>query len=162
MGKSQSVVIADEDSSKKKGGIVSNKNLKSDRKTDSRKKNQRRAKSMIGEPDSPSGSSSSSSFSSSVYSSTISSHLSGDEDQEKHHIQDVFRDEDEVARMNFNNQIILERESETSSKAESKHGFARNPIPMQENNSNQNRRSMSVDVFNSGVTQQTRNTAARQ
>ena len=43
-----------------------------------------------GQPgDDSSGSSSSSELSSSVYSSTISSHLSGDEDQEKHHIKDV-------------------------------------------------------------------------
>ncbi len=46
-----------------------------------------------GDESSPSKSSGSSSLTSSVYSSTISSHLSGDEDQEKHHIQDQFAEE---------------------------------------------------------------------
>ena len=84
--------------------------------------NKRRAKSVTGRPGDPngsSGSSNSSSFSSSAYSSTISSHLSGDEDKEKHHITDVYKDEVEVERMNLN-QIIEERDSENSSRLESR------------------------------------------
>lgn len=70
-----------------------------------------------GEPSS-SSSSGSSSLTSSVYSSTISSHLSGDEQMEKHHITDVFADKDDNTtnepRTNPVPSAISERESESS------------------------------------------------
>ena len=71
-----------------------------------------------GGPDNSSSSSDgSSSLTSSVYSSTISSHLSGDEVMEKHHIQDVYADkDDDEARTNPVPSAISERESESSSK----------------------------------------------
>ena len=72
-----------------------------------------------GGPDNSSSSSGgSSSLTSSVYSSTISSHLSGDEQMEKHHIMDVFANDDgtDDARTNPVPSAISELESESSSK----------------------------------------------
>lgn len=56
-----------------------------------------------------------------MYSSTISSHLSGDEDEEKHHIVDQFADDDDKdstvkADKRSLHEAITERDSETSSK----------------------------------------------
>ena len=71
-----------------------------------------------GDGDSSSSGSASSSLSSSVYSSTISSHLSGDEDQEKHHITDVLGENDSNDSERPVPSRISERESESSSKAD--------------------------------------------
>ena len=70
-----------------------------------------------------SGSSSSSDLSSSVYSSTISSHLTGDEEQEKHHIKDLVtgEEDDEVKSLQHRRfsipEAIPEQSDEHSSKA---------------------------------------------
>jgi hypothetical protein len=90
---------------RKTDGENESKKDKPKKKSAKTKVDMRRAKSVTGQPGDPDGSSDSSdssSFSSSAYSSTISSHLSGDEDKEKHHITDVYRDENEVERMNLN------------------------------------------------------------
>ena len=70
-----------------KSALKSQGNLKSEKQSSSKREGHSSLKHVR---ESGNSSSSSSDLSSSVYSSTISSHLTGDEEQETHHIKDVF------------------------------------------------------------------------
>ena len=85
----------DEISADVKSGIKSHGNKKSEKQSSGKTGKEREPSSLHDVKESGRSSSSSSDLSSSVYSSTISSHLSGDEQLEKHHIKDVFAGVDE-------------------------------------------------------------------
>ena len=102
--------------SQKQDSMKVSNSKKSKRQSHKRSKSHAERVADGGDPGSDS-SSASSSFSSSVYTSTISSHFSGDEEKEKHHIRDVLGNDEEVEKLNVVQQVIEERESESSSKA---------------------------------------------
>ena len=119
------------------GTLAKQDSVKSDRKSSKHGKSSRTKKSKNSsggkEPSSlhhvkesgVSDSSSSSDLSSSVYSSTISSHLTGDEEQEKHHIKDLVggeEDEEEAKSVQYNRYSITEAIPEQSDEHSSKAG----------------------------------------